>query len=225
MTLESCDKIPGLSADPAKTCASPETLQNVRDLILGDLFPSSDPSIKALGMDRIGKDRAGQDMSSQSILRIDLPALDSFDKDTKKIECSGKVVVKWYLPFSSRLNNGQPKYADDDVKQGQYSIQPQAGGDGLIYSVDGNLAELKAHAAGMLLGDIVNANRAAQASAPPPPSAAPAQVDAPPDTSPSGTAQPPTTAPATPEGSSSPTAGQQGEAPQRPEPPPPQQDR
>ncbi len=158
--LTSCDKLTNLADDPAKTCASPETLSNVRNLIFKGIDPKLDPFAKPF--------------LDQSLVRIDLPTLESYDKTTKKIVCVGTVVVRWELPYESGRDNGRPHLSDEMSVRGQYTIQPQADGKGLVYSDDADINQLNTAATRALFSEIAKRSdgtaraAGAQQASPPP---------------------------------------------------------
>jgi hypothetical protein len=133
--LVACDKL-SAGDDPAKACVAPRTMDAVKSLILSDLT--------TLYPDREKAFVAGTKMS------IETPTLDSFDKTTKKITCTGKIKFDWYLPRA--LNTDEQSALLQGLVQigrpvatglSQYTIQPSAGGDSLIYGVDEPTANLK----------------------------------------------------------------------------------
>jgi len=117
-----------------------------------------------------------QQFQTGAIVTVEIPALESFDKTTKKVECSGKITFKWPTALVERVKQTSPGGSwGEDVAQGTYSVQPSADGKGLIYAIDGNIAN---NAGGSLLAmmsalgqaDATAQAQAAAAKAPPPPS-------------------------------------------------------
>lgn len=134
VTLAACNKdnststAAQMASNPAAVCASQETIAALKDTILSNV---SQPT------DKIAKSYSDQ-INSGSTVSMAMPVLDNYDKQTKKVSCSGKITFNWPTAVVSRMKQISPGIdSSQDSSSITYSIQPQADGNGFVYSVDG----------------------------------------------------------------------------------------
>jgi hypothetical protein len=149
-------------ADVAKVCASDETLDGLKALVLNaadaaKMTPAANPA-----------DRT--ELATGGHLVLESPILSNFDKTTRKVTCSAKVSFVWPPDVSDRLKAANPaKTWIVPAVDGQYTIQPQADDRALVYSLDAAIQAKTGVAVVQVLKTLARAEIAA--NAPPPPSA------------------------------------------------------
>jgi hypothetical protein len=116
-----------MSQNPAAICATKETTDGLRGAILGNLGLPTDPASKGYQ----------SQLKSGTALALDLSVLDKFDKDIKKVSCSGKITVSWPANIVNRLKtqNSAVDWASDSASI-EYAIQPSASGNGYVYTIE-----------------------------------------------------------------------------------------
>jgi len=149
-------------ADVAKVCASDETLDGLKAMVLNSvdttrMTPAVNPA------DRTELGTGGHVM-------LDAPILSSFDKTTRKVTCSAKISFVWPPDVMDRLKTANPaKTWLFPPMDGQYTIQPQADDRALVYSLDTTIQDKAMSTVLSVLKTLARQEMAA--NAPPPPSA------------------------------------------------------
>jgi hypothetical protein len=148
-------------ANVAKVCASDETLDGLKAVILDsvDATKTSPPVNPA--------DRT--EMGAGGHVVLDTPTLSNFDKTTRKVTCSARIGFSWPPDVADRLKAANPakpwRFA---ALSTQYTVQPQADDRALVYALDPAFQD-KARV--MVLSVLKALTRAEiAANAPPPPS-------------------------------------------------------
>ena len=126
------------SEDPAKVCAAPETQQQVR-LLLGrtanDLAVKFKDQLPAAGIDFA-------DPQHTQGVKLDLITLSSADKTTHKITCATRASTQISPAVAAKIKEAAGSFGEAAALMagGQvqltYSRQPQANGQGFVYSLD-----------------------------------------------------------------------------------------
>ena len=114
--------------DPQKLCASPSTY----DLIKRDLFRQA---AQLRGSDQPAFDK----LSAYAVLRVDNPVMESQDKGTGAVNCSGSLSLD--LPPGVAVVGGRRTLTSD----ADYTIQPAADGTGnvvLLHNADAIISPL-----------------------------------------------------------------------------------
>jgi hypothetical protein len=164
------------SGDPAKVCASAETMDALRNVALKDIK----------GEDGLNPSYI-QELKSGTVVTVDLPALESFDKVTKKVVCTAKVKFSWPKDVVAKLRSYDPNYKwESDEPEGHFEVQPAAD-SGLIYTIDGDVFNVVEGSTSQMLatlarGDAAASQAAADAKRVPTPAPSSASVDASPTT-------------------------------------------
>ena len=156
-------------ADVAKVCASDETLDGLKAMVLGgvDSAKTTPPANPA--------DRT--ELATGGHLVLDTPILSSFDKTTRKVTCSAKISFVWPPDVMDRLKAANPaKSWQFQPASGEYTIQPQADDRALVYALDQTIQDKARGAALSVLKTL--ARQEIAANAPPAPSGASAAAAA-----------------------------------------------
>jgi len=146
----------------AKVCASDETLDGLKALVLNSIATTkTTPPINEA-------DRA--ELGTGGHVVLDAPILSSFDKTTRKATCHAKVSFVWPPDIMDRLKTANAAktwtFAPMDA---DYTVQPQADGRAVVYALDEAVQDKAASTVVSVLKTLARAEIAAQA--PPPPSA------------------------------------------------------
>jgi len=150
-------------ADVAKVCASDETLDGLKAMVLNSIdttkiTPATNPA-----------DRT--EIGAGGHVVLDTPILSSFDKTTRKVTCSAKVSFVWPPDVMDRLKAANPaKTWLFTPMDGQYAIQPQADDRALVYTLGDAIQEKARMTVVSVLKTL--ARQEIAANAPPPPSSA-----------------------------------------------------
>ena len=127
LALTACGPGFNTGADQNRTlgtaiCASPDTAAAVRDMIFADAEKQTNPANR-LALTQLAK---------QAALRIDLPALVSYDDTSRRTTCQGQLHL--ILPTGAVRNLGD---AGDIVLDAKYTAQPANDDTGMNYKVIG----------------------------------------------------------------------------------------
>jgi len=116
-------------ADVAKVCASDETLDGLKAMVLN--------SVDALKISPAPNPADRTELGTGGHVVLDTPILSSFDKTTRKVTCSAKVSFVWPPDVMDRLKTAKPsKTWIFPPMDGDYTIQPQADDRALNYTLD-----------------------------------------------------------------------------------------
>ncbi len=107
---------------PAQTCADAQTIEQVKAIIFDNARKLASSATKL----------AIPELAKQSVVKISLPLLDEYNKDTKKVSCSGRVEITFPDGAASAL--GGASQTSLDIK---YTAQPAADGSGTVFTVYG----------------------------------------------------------------------------------------
>ena len=150
-------------ADVAKVCASDETLDGLKAMVLNAVdahktTPAANPA-----------DRT--ELGTGGHVVLDTPILSSFDKTTRKVTCSAKISFVWPPDVMDRLKvaNSARNWEFQPVS-GEYTIQPQADDRALVYALDQSIQDKASSTALLALKTL--ARQEIAANAPPAPSGA-----------------------------------------------------
>ena len=116
-----------MAHNPAAVCASKDTLDGLRGAILNNLGLPTDPASKTYQ----------SQLQSGANVALNFSVLNKFEKDIKKISCSGKITISWPSSIINRMNtpNASVDWATTSATI-NYEIQPAANGDGYVYRID-----------------------------------------------------------------------------------------
>ena len=148
-------------ADVAKVCASDETLDGLKAMVLNgaDAAKTRPPANPA--------DRT--ELGAGGHVVLDTPILSNFDKTTRKVTCSAKVSFVWPPDVMDRLKTANPAKTWLFVPMdGQYTVQPQADDRALVYALDQPIQDKATATVVSVLKTL--ARQEIAANAPPPPS-------------------------------------------------------
>jgi hypothetical protein len=150
-------------AEVAKVCASDETLDGLKAMVLAGLDArKTTPPINPA--DRTELETGGH-------VVLDTPILSSFDKTTRKVTCSAKISFIWPPDVMDRLKTANPaKSWQFQPASGEYTIQPQADDRALVYALDQTIQDKASGTALLVLKTL--ARQEIAANAPPAPSGA-----------------------------------------------------
>jgi hypothetical protein len=156
-------------ADVAKVCASDETLDGLKAMILnGADTHKTTPAINPADRTELG---------TGGHVVLDTPILSSFDKTTRKVTCSAKISLVWPPDVMDRLKAANStKSWQFEPASGEYTIQPQADDRALVYAMDQTIQDKARGTALSVLKTL--ARQEIAAAAPPPPSGAAAAASA-----------------------------------------------
>ena len=149
-------------ADVAKVCASDETLDGLKAMVLNgvDTTKMTPPANPA--------DRT--ELGTGGHVVLDTPILSSFDKTTRKVTCSAKISVVWPPDVMDRLKAANPaKTWLFPPMAGEYTIQPQADDRALVYTLDETIQDKAMSTVVSVLKTLARQEIAANAPPPPPP--------------------------------------------------------
>jgi len=187
----------GNAALVAQVCSSQETLDNIKSVVFAHIdISGQDPPLNSAYKDQL---------SAGGVVSLEVPTLSSFDATTKKVSCSAKITFTWPNDLVNRLKVAQPTGSwATDTTDGAYTIQPQADGQGLVYSIDGPTYDNTVGSVLTMLRTLAGADAEAQAAAAAKKTEAIAvssssPSDVPPDSASSLSAQTGNTAPAAPQ--------------------------
>ena len=154
--------IDGGDADVAKVCASDETLDGLKAMVLNSIDTTrTTPQINPADRTELG---------TGGHVVVDTPILSSFDKTTRKVTCTAKISFVWPPDVMDRLKGANPaKSWEFQPASGEYTIQPQADDRALVYAMDGTIQAKAMSTALSVLKTL--ARQEIAAAAPPPPSA------------------------------------------------------
>ena len=116
-------------ANVAKVCASDETLDGLKAVVINSIDPvKTVPPINPT--DRTEIETGGH-------VTLETPTLSSFDKTTRKVSCSARIGFVWPPDVGDRLTAANPARTWRFVAlSAVYTIQPQADDRALVYAVD-----------------------------------------------------------------------------------------
>jgi hypothetical protein len=148
-------------ADVAKVCASDETLDGLKAVVLNSVDAAkTSPQVNPADRTELG---------TGGHVVLDTPILSSFDKTTRKVTCSAKISFVWPPDVMDRLKAANPaKSWQFEPASGEYTIQPQADDRALVYALDQTIQDKARGAALSVLKTL--ARQEIAAAAPPPPS-------------------------------------------------------
>jgi hypothetical protein len=156
-------------ADVAKVCASDETLDGLKAMVLSSVDAAKTvPAINPADRTELG---------TGGHVVLDTPILSSFDKTTRKVTCSAKISFVWPPDVMDRLKAANPaKSWQFQPASGEYTIQPQADDRALVYALDQTFQDKAKSTALSVLKTL--ARQEIAANAPPAPSGASAAAAA-----------------------------------------------
>ena len=116
-------------ADVAKVCASDETLDGLKAVVMNSVDAAkATPAINPADLTEI---------ETGGHVALDSAVLSSFDKTTRKVTCSARIGFTWPQDVADRLKAAYPARPWRFVAVGaQYTIQPQADDRALVYAPD-----------------------------------------------------------------------------------------
>jgi len=135
LLLSNCTQNTGTSTDtlmdtnPSAVCASADTMSGMANVVLGNLDTSTynpplNPSYK-------------NELQAETKVTVDTVVLDSFDKTTRKVSCSGKLTFNWPNAIVAKLKAIQPAVNwGVDTSESDFTVQPDAHGADFVYSMD-----------------------------------------------------------------------------------------
>jgi hypothetical protein len=161
--------IDGGDANVAKVCASDETLDGLKAMVLNSVDTTkTTPAVNPADRTELG---------TGGHVVLDTPILSSFDKTTRKVTCSAKISFVWPPDVMDRLKAANPaKSWQFQPANGEYTIQPQADDRALVYAMDQTIQAKAMSTAVLVLKTL--ARQEIAANAPPPPSAGAAAASA-----------------------------------------------
>jgi len=158
-------------ADVAKVCASDETVDGLKAMVLN--------SVDALKISPAANPADRTELGTGGHLVLDTTILSSFDKTTRKVTCSAKVSFVWPPDVMDRLKTANPaKTWIFPPMAGEYTIQPQADDRALVYALDQPIQDKAVVSAASVLKTLARQEIAANAPPPIPNSSATAATAA-----------------------------------------------
>ena len=127
-----------MATNPAGVCTAPETLSAIKDAIVSNFDLSSVDLPVYRDIDRGERiSKYLKELSDGASVTVALAVLDNFDKETKKVSCSGTMTFTWPNDMVVRLNKIDEAVDNSSASSKMnYYIQPQADGKEFVYSVD-----------------------------------------------------------------------------------------
>lgn len=105
-------------------------------------------------------------LSAGTTVSVEVPTLKSYDTATKLVTCEARVTFNWPGQITSRLLNLRPGIDwAKDTNSGTYGVQPQADGNGLVYSLSDPILDGTVGSAREMLATLSQADADAQAKA------------------------------------------------------------
>ena len=185
-----------LAVDPAMTCASPDTYAGAKSALLSSIEAPADSTPE--------RDKMRTEIMRAVTITFSQPALESYDRDTKKVACTARITIAWPAAIVQEIkaaNLGRFANLTDvagftgrDELDLSYGIQPQAGSATLIYSASDPYRPSISTKIDRIIDFVLTAKSLAASSGPAAPAAAPASsTDAPgPGLHPASIGTPPT---------------------------------
>ena len=118
--LSACGDGPQGSVSAA-SCASKETVAALAEIIFDDVRKNYSGEVKYVN-----------DMAKMFTAEVEMPTLEKIDKDVKKAECEGRIILKIATPYYEAFNREKTLSADVG-----YTVQPSADGSGFVYTLGG----------------------------------------------------------------------------------------
>lgn len=139
----------------AKVCASDETLDGLKALVLnGTDTTKTTPPINEADRTELG---------TGGHVVLDAPILSSFDKTTRKVTCHAKVSFVWPPDIMDRLKAANAaKTWTFTPMDADYTLQPQADGRAVVYTLDETVQDKAMSTVVSVLKTLARAEIAAQ---------------------------------------------------------------